>query len=57
MKEVVPGAATPKPKLPIGDVVNEIQQMQGQLGDKVPGQSREALELMGKAHCGSCMVD
>jgi hypothetical protein len=36
------------PKSPIGDVVDEIIQMQGQLGDKVPKQTREALAIMGQ---------
>jgi len=37
-----------KPKAPIGDVVDEIIQMQGQLGDRVPTQTREALAIMGQ---------
>ena len=36
------------PKSPIGDVVDEIIQMQGQLGDRVPTQTREALAIMGQ---------
>ena len=47
LKRVIPGTAPARPKLPIGDVLNEIIQMHGQLGDKVPGQSLEALEVMG----------
>jgi len=39
-------AARAKEK-PIGQVVNEIIQMRGQLGDSVPKQTRQALEIMG----------